>query len=399
MFDVIVVGARCSGSPLARRLALAGHRVALVDRSTFPSDTVSTHFLWQRAAARLEGWGLRAELERRGCTPIHELVFDVGPVRLRGIGPAEGGVSATYCPRRTVLDSMLVDAAVDAGAELIEGFVVDDILWSGGRAGGVVGHRRSSTTRITLEARMVVGADGRHSSVATRVGATTYDQYPALTGVYYSYWSGLTGLGASFHARPGRLVLVWPTNDDLTCIYLAWPHHEMRRVRRDLDRAVHEAFGLVPGLREAVSSGRREEPYAGTRDLPNFYRASAGRGWALAGDAGHHKDPCTGLGITDAFVSADLLFDALNDGLTGTAPLDEALCNYHRRRDAATADGYALTLSAARLAPVSLRLERFYRRAAEDPELIQRIFGVLGGSLKAEDVFPRSDRLAGTPPL
>lgn len=125
-------------------LARAGHRVVLVDRASFPSDTMSTHFLWQRGAARLESWALLDRLEARGCAPIREIAFDVGPVRLCGIGPAVGGVSDTYCPRRTVLDGMLVEAAVEAGAELIEGFAVRDVLWSEGRVVGVKGHYRDA---------------------------------------------------------------------------------------------------------------------------------------------------------------------------------------------------------------------------------------------------------------
>src|SRR5262245_50783334 len=103
MYDVIVVGARCAGASLAMLLARAGHRVALLDRASFPSDTMSTHFLWQRGAARLRAWGLLDPLEARGCAPISEITFDVGPVQLRGIGPAVGSVADTYCPRRTVL--------------------------------------------------------------------------------------------------------------------------------------------------------------------------------------------------------------------------------------------------------------------------------------------------------
>jgi 2-polyprenyl-6-methoxyphenol hydroxylase-like FAD-dependent oxidoreductase len=114
MYDVIVVGARCAGASLAMLLARAGHRVALVDRASFPSDTMSTHFLWQRGAARLQDWALLDPLRARGCAPIQEITFDVGPVQLSGIGPAVGGVSDTYCPRRTVLDALLVEAA---GAE------------------------------------------------------------------------------------------------------------------------------------------------------------------------------------------------------------------------------------------------------------------------------------------
>jgi len=59
MYDVIVVGARCAGSPTALLLARKGYRVLLVDRATFPSDTISTHYV------RLPG--ARASLPREGA--------------------------------------------------------------------------------------------------------------------------------------------------------------------------------------------------------------------------------------------------------------------------------------------------------------------------------------------
>src|SRR5580658_7930112 len=386
MYDVIVVGARCAGAPLAMRLARAGHRVALVDRASFPSDTMSTHFVWQRGAARLQAWGLLDRLRARGCAPIREITFDAGPVQVSGIGPAVAGQTDTYCPRRTVLDALLVEAAGEAGAELIEGFVVSDLLWSEGQAAGVRGHLRGSA-ESSLRAKVVVGADGLHSTIARRAAARTYRQHPPLTAVYYSYWSGICDLGASFHARPGQLILVWPTNDNLRCIYVAWPRQEFHQVRKDVAGSFHAALGLVPGLRETVASGRREQRFTGTGDLPNLYRASAGPGWALAGDAGHHKDPCTGMGISDAFMAADLLAEALHDGLAGHRPMDQALACYQQRRDALTANGFDLTLATARLAPLSPRLEALCRTAAEYPGVARQLFGVLGGSIPVADLY------------
>jgi 2-polyprenyl-6-methoxyphenol hydroxylase-like FAD-dependent oxidoreductase len=391
MYDVIVVGARCAGASLAMLLARAGHRVAMVDRASFPSDTMSTHFLWQRGASRLDAWGLLDRLQERGCAPIKQITFDVGPVQLSGIGPAVGGVADTYCPRRTVLDGLLVDAAVEAGVELVEGVVVDDLVWCDGRVVGVEGHRRGSAP-FSMRARFVVGADGLHSTVANTVGAHTYRGHPALTGVYYSYWSGISSLGASFHARPGRLLLVWPTNDDLTCVYVAWPHHEFSDVQKDVEGNFHDALGLVPGLRDIVTSGHREQRFVGTNDLPNFYRSSVGPGWALAGDAGHFKDPSIGMGMSDAFLAADLLADALHDGLVGHRPIDDAVASYQFRRDELTANGFALALSTAKLTPLSAKLESFYRSAADQPDVIRQIFGVLGGSVPIRDVYS-DDRL------
>ncbi|HTX82530.1 MAG TPA: NAD(P)/FAD-dependent oxidoreductase [Streptosporangiaceae bacterium] len=389
MYDVVVVGARCAGAPLAMLLARSGHRVALIDRASFPSDTMSTHFLWQRGTARLQAWGLLGRLRARGCAPIPQITFDPGPVQITGIGPAVAGAADTYCPRRTVLDALLVEAAAESGAELIERFTVSEVLWSDGKAAGVRG-RHLGSAGSSLRAAIVVGADGAHSGVARRVGARAYREHPPLTAVYYAYWSGIRDLGASFHARRGQLILVWPTNDDLTCIYVAWPRQDFDQVRRDIEGHFHSALNLVPGLREAVAAGRREARFTGTADLPNYYRESAGPGWALVGDSGHHKDPCTGMGISDAFLAADLLADAIHQGLARQQPLDQALASYQQRRDALTANGFELTLNTARLAHLSPRLEALYRTAAHQPEVACHIFGVLGGSIPLTDLHTQT---------
>lgn len=388
MHDVVVVGARCAGASTAMLLARAGHRVALVDRTTFPSDTMSTHFLWQRGAARLDAWGLLDRLRASGCAPITSIEFDVGPVQLSGIGPPVDGVADTFCPRRTVLDAMLVEAAVEAGVDLIDNFAVSDLLRSGDRVTGVVGRVRGGP-EVSLATKVVVGADGLRSTIAKRVDAPIYCEHAPLTGVHYSYWSGINHLGASFHARAGRLVLVWPTNDDLTCVYVAWPHAEFPSVRRELASNFAAALDLVPGLRDSVESGRQEQPFAGTGYLPNQYRRSAGPGWALVGDAGHFKDPSTGMGMSDAFIAADLLAEAVDQGLTGRVPIDDSLAAFERRRDELAANGFELTLSTARLAALSPRMEAFYRQAVGQPDAVSRIFGVLGGSIPMRELVAR----------
>ena len=349
---------------------------------------MSTHFLWQRGAARLDSWGLLDRLRARGCAPITSILFDVGPVQLSGIGPAVNGVADTFCPRRTLLDAMLVEAAVEAGVELIDGFSVTDVMRSGERVTGVVG-RVGGGPEVALPAKVVVGADGLRSTIAKRVDAGVYCEHPSLTGVHYSYWRGISHLGASFHAREGRLVLVWPTNDDLTCVYVAWPLAEFASVRRDRAANFAASLDLVPGLRDSVESGQREQPFAGTGHLPNRYRRSAGPGWALVGDAGHFKDPSTGMGMSDAFMAADLLAEALDLGLTGRVAMDESLATFERRRDELTANGFELTLSTARLSALSPRMEAFYREAAEQPDTIRRIFGVLGGSIPMRELIAR----------
>ena len=389
-----MIGARCAGAALAMLLARRGHRVALLERGSFATDTLSTHFLWQRGAARLQAWGLLGELQARGCESIHELAVDFGSVVLTGSGPAVDGIVDTYCPRRTILDKLLVEAAAQSGAELFEGVAVDEVEWSDGRATGVTARHRSGA-RLRLTGRWIVGADGLHSTIGSKVGAETYALHPPLTCVYYAYWSGVRPRGASFHPRPGRLVLVWPTNDELTCVYVAWRRAEFPRFKADVEANFLATLELVPGLRERITAGRRETPFRGTADLPNQYRRSHGPGWALVGDAGHHKDPSTGMGMSDAFVSAELLADAIDDAAAGRRPPAEALADYSRARDAATANGFRLTLRTAALEAVPNQLLRYYAEAATDPEQIRLVLGAFGGTLPFEQVFSR-ERIAAT---
>ncbi len=379
MYDVVlVVGGRCAGASVAMLLARRGHRVALVDRAAFPSDTISSHFLWAQGAARLASWGLLERLKSRGCDPIPSLTFDFGSVVLSGRVPEVLGVSECFCPRRTVLDTLLVEAGVEAGVELIDRTSVRSVRWSEGRACGV-DIAPASGAAGHLDARLVVGADGRHSLIASQVGAQTYTNEPPLTFAYYSYWSGVPTPSPMYYMRPGRLILRWPTNDGLTCVYVGGRHSEFAGFRRDVESNFMRSLDVIPGLRDELGTGRREERFRGAADLPNYYRTSFGDGWALAGDAGHHKDPTTGLGMSDAFASAELLATAVHAALVGELPWKEALGDYQRGRDDATANGFRLTLTAASLDPLAPHVQDLYEAASSRPAAVTRIIGVLGG--------------------
>src|SRR5690349_11505210 len=137
MYDAIVVGARAAGSPTAMLLGRQGHRVLLLDRTTFPSDTLSTHYIHQPGVARLRRWGLLDRLVATGCPPSRRLLFDVGPFALSGSPLQSDGVAEGYAPRRTVLDHILVEAAAEAGAEVRTGFPVDELVFEDGAVAGI----------------------------------------------------------------------------------------------------------------------------------------------------------------------------------------------------------------------------------------------------------------------
>jgi hypothetical protein len=251
---VFVVGARCAGAPTAMLLGRKGYRVLLVDRDIFPSDHMSTHWIHQPGVARLERWGLRERLAATGCPPITSINMDLGPFALRGTPPA-GDVAEAYCPRRTVLDKLLVDAAVESGVELREQFSVQNLVWDGDRVSGITGRSAIGTT-VTEQARIVIGADGVHSLVARQVEAPTYNTKPTFACAYYSYWSGVPLDGVEFYPRQHRGFGVLPTHHGLTAIIVGWPHDEFHTYRADIERNFLKTLELAPAFAERVRRRR-----------------------------------------------------------------------------------------------------------------------------------------------
>ena len=285
MYDAIVIGARCAGAPTAMLLARQGHRVLLVDRATFPSDTMSTHVIHPQGLAALRRWGLLDDLIATGVTALPTLRLDFGPVVLEGTPPAVDGISEHYAPRRRVLDKLLVDAAVTAGVEVREQTAVKGLRWEDERITGVR-LNRGDAREADPRARIVIGADGVRSSVAEQVEARTYHDEGNLTCAYYAYWRGIDQPRLTLYPRPGCAIGEIPTQDGLTCIYGAWPASEFHAVRTDIAgrfAATIEQHAL--DLAARVQHATRVERFVGSGRIPNHFRQSYGAGWALVGDA------------------------------------------------------------------------------------------------------------------
>jgi 2-polyprenyl-6-methoxyphenol hydroxylase-like FAD-dependent oxidoreductase len=385
-YDVIVVGARCAGSATAMLLARRGYRVLVVDKATFPSDTISTHILHPPGVAALKRWGLLDRLAVTGCPPFADYSFDFGPFRIAGSPRADDGACEAFCPRRTVLDYLLVEAAITAGAELRERFSVDDLLVEDGRVAGVRGHGAGGKA-VTERARVVVGADGRHSLVAKAVRARRYHEQPTIAVGYYAYWSGLPADGFEAYIRPPRAFGVAPTNDDLTMVVVNWPRAEFAANRRDIEGTCLKAFELVPEFAERIQSATRETRYAGTGDLPNYFCKPYGPGWALVGDAGQHKDPITAQGISDAFRDAETLVSALDATLSGRRGYDEAMSQYQGARDERALPMFEFTCDLARLQPPPPEMQQLLAAVATSQEAMDGFVSVVAGTLPVPDFF------------
>jgi flavin-dependent dehydrogenase len=371
-YDVIVVGARCAGSPLAMLMARRGYRTLLVDRATFPSDTVSTHVIHPPGAAALGRWGLLDAIAATNCPPVGRYSFDFGPLTVAG-DPGTPEAPYAYAPRRTLLDKILLDAAAGAGAEVREGFTVQEVIVSDGVVTGIRGHGEGGAT-ATEKARVVVGADGRNSVVAKTTQAPVYHDRPALTVGYYSYYSNLPADTFEAYSRPGRGWAVCPTNDGLTMVVGGWPHTEMAEHRNDVEGELTRTFATAPEFAERIAGATREERLAGTA-VPNYFRQPYGPGWALVGDAGYSRDFITAQGITDAFLDAENLAGALDETLAGKTPYEEALGAYQSARDNRAMPVYEMTLGIASLQP-------------PDPQMIALV-SAIAGHQEAMDAFCR----------
>src|ERR1700741_3787863 len=387
MYDAIIVGARCAGSPLAMLLARKGYRILLLDKAAFPSDTLSTHHIHQPGVAHLKRWGLIEKLRASNCPPTLQIKFDVGPFALVGTpAPADGNAEA-YAPRRRVLDKILVDAAVEAGAELRERFTVDELTTDATSIAGIRGQDANGST-VTESARIVIGADGARSFVAEAVNAPIYFDRGMLTCNYYSYWSGVPHEGVELYPREGRTIVVDKTNDGLSMICIVFPKEEFNRVRSNIEgEYLYAIKENAPGLFERVKNGRREERFAGTGFLPNFFRKPYGKGWALVGDAGYVKDPILAQGITNSFSHAEMLAAALDVGFSGRRPMCEALGHYEHTRNDEVVDMFEHNTQLARLQPPPPEMVSLMNGLQGDPVEIGRFLGTVAGTVSLREFF------------
>ncbi|WP_243059644.1 NAD(P)/FAD-dependent oxidoreductase [Nocardioides sp. SR21] len=343
--DVIVVGARAAGASTAMLLARRGHRVALLDRAEFPSDTISTHQIARSGVVQLARWGLLDAVLASGAPALRSVTFTAAGMSITRPIKDKAGVDLLVAPRRYVLDSLLVDAAREAGADVRTGVRVTEVIREDDRVCGVRG------PDLELRAPLVIGADGLGSTIARAVGAETIEQRAANGAGVYAYYGGIPWDGIELIASAGALAGVFPTHHGEACVWVCMPADDFRRLRRHHPsrEAALEAALLhhAPELSARLLAGHRRSPATGMSRLPNYIRRAHGPGWALVGDAGYHRDPVTGHGISDAFRDAELLADAVDAGGS-----DEDLAAYQRRRDAALREVFEITCALADYPPV-----------------------------------------------
>ena len=328
-YDVLIAGARCAGAPTAMLLARAGLKVLVVDPQPRGRDTLSTHAVMRPGVLQLQRWGLLEAIRAAGTPAIRTTTFHYADEAIEIPIKSADGFDALYAPRRTVLDPILVDAALEAGAAVEHGVYVTEILRDTDERvrGAVVSNASRDHRRVVAD--LVIGADGVRSRVARELGAEVTTATHNSASSVYGYWRGLPNNGNHWYYDVGQSVGAIPTNDDETCVFVLVPRETFDAARENGLEPLHRETleQISPNLAEAVAGAEPVGKLRGFAGIPGFFRRSAGPGWALVGDAGYFKDPITAHGITDALRDAELLSMAVLEGR------DEALLAYEATRN------------------------------------------------------------------
>lgn len=379
-YDAVVVGGRVAGASTAMLLARAGARVALLERTPYASDTVSTHALMRAGVFQLSRWGLLGEVVGAGTPPVRRIRFhyegdDTVQVSVR----PSPGVEALYAPRRQVLDRVLVDAAAAAGVEVRHGVTVVGLTRDAhGRVDGVRAQPLQGG-RYDVRGRIVIGADGIRSVVADQVGAGVERRGGHASAALFGYHADLPSAGYEW-AYAGRAAAgLIATNDGLTCVFVCTTPQRMRLLRREgAEPAFRALFAeAAPAHVDRLAGSTRVGRFRGWAGALGHLRRSWGPGWALVGDSGYFKDPISAHGMTDALRDAELLSDAVLASWSGDVPEAEALAGYQSLRDALSARLFEASDLIAAYDWDRSRIQRLGREVsaamADEVELVQML--------------------------
>ena len=383
-YDAVIVGGRCAGAALATYLAREGASVVMLDADELGSDQViSTHTIHPGGMDLLDELGV-GDAVRSGSPPANALRFEVDGAHVI-VEPPPGRHEC--CPRRHRLDRLLQEKAIECGAEFLDKTRAVELVWDGDRVAGVRATRDGQTHEF--RGTVTIGADGRRSTVATLAGAEEYLAYDSPRGMYWAYWEPPTVWRGQDY--PYDFLLRFD-NDDRRVIFSTDNGHLLlgtlppldvaRRWRSNLEAEYVADLRSDPQIGPLVEGGRMVSKVIGTVSERFFYRQAVGPGWALVGDAGHHKDPIIGWGISEALDGAKRLAASI------TAGGDEALHRYWITRDVESLPRFRLAQERGALGRLNPLFPVVLGKAAKMPGLLQRMAQEIEFGINPYDLLP-----------
>jgi flavin-dependent dehydrogenase len=390
-YDVIIVGARIAGATTAALLAQHGFRVLLLEKTTFPSPTVSCPVVFGNALEVLSRFGAEEVVDRLGAPKLRLYGTDYGFVRVAAHLPPYKGRDYAYSIQRERLDQAIARHVEQIdGVTLREGFTVTELVWEAGRVVGVRGRGQGAAIEELRAELAVIGADGRNSAVARMVGAREYDVKPPHAYLYYAYYRNVTPLAEPsamiYRTLPGLSLLVFDADQDLTVLSIGAIDPPFNEARKDPEAAMLRAVQKVPEVAQRFQQAERATPIMGLAPSAMFRRQAYGPGWALVGDAGMRLDPVTGQGIYQGLHAAELVVEALTQVRAGVA-WETTMQQFQRRRDSSSKGAYEFAAAQSQLGKQSWLGRRLLKHMAADPALARYYFGTSNGATPPEENF------------
>jgi 2-polyprenyl-6-methoxyphenol hydroxylase-like FAD-dependent oxidoreductase len=392
-FDVIIVGGRCAGASLATLLARAGMKVAVIEQAKFPKVTLSSHLIEADALMFLQQLGVLDAVRDTGVRFMKQIDLRLNDLRLITSWPLRfDDLGGSAFLRRHLLDSILADAAIQAGADVRMSTKVVEMLWDGKRASGVrVQHEGSEST---LHAPLIVGADGRSSTVGYMCGARKYNVTQNHRSYYFTFFEGAQPASSDtfvYHRWGDRMVWAGPADGGLYLVGVSPEMHEREYFRGDTEKGLLAHMRSCEPTAEALAGARIATPMAGIMKFQGYFRQACGPGWVLVGDAGHFKDPSAGRGIGDAFRQVAALAPAIISGLDESGPgLDVMLRRWAQWRDRKFEGHYWLAAQLGWSGNFPSMLPEAVRKLDERGEL-DDFLNLFAHRTKYYEVFPLSD--------
>lgn len=367
-----MVGGRCAGAAVALRFARRGYSVLLVDRVKPDRETLSTHLLLSSTVTRLASLGLLDRVNALGAPQIGTFVVEYGS-EIHQI-PVKGRHNYALSIRRSLLDPLVIDAAKAAGVVVRCGITARDVLRENDRVCGV---RLSAGNEEWNEtARIVIGADGRHSMIARQAGAREYNGVESDTGILYAYYQDVLPhpLGpdtVQFASGAGCDIVCAPCDSQLHVILLVISGEEFNRTVRERNQILEDRLRSSPSLapRLAVATRAGAIYPASPAELRGFYRIPFGPGWALVGDAAYHAHPAAANGIADVLRSAELVERFVHQAWSENLPGEAYLDRYQAIRDQETAALYHYSYELGRINPFENKPVRDVFLGMSSPDL------------------------------
>lgn len=393
-FDCIITGARCAGASLAIHLAKAGYEVLLVDKAFFPSDTLSTNTFFNNTTNLLRELGVMDSFLQTNVTPVRNIKFHFEDTVIEGQLPVVNGEDTAYSIRRTHLDHILLQKAVSYdNVTVVEGFRVKEVIYGGEKVVGVRGEERTGLKR-EFRGRLIIGADGRNSTIRRLVKSKQKLSIPSNLVYYFSYFSGFAHEGPpkfEVYKRKDKMAVLFPTNDQAYAVTVNFSIGDKRMLSRfkkepenSLRLLLQEQFPNT-SLGARIRNAQLIEPFRGFLNYSNYWYEGMGNGWALVGDALCFKDPAVAQGIHDAIFGSKTLAEAIQKLLEGKEQWEEASKEYQKILEAKFLARFYMGCEFSKNAIISQEQDAVNNVISAHPSVIEKFLGIYNYAYEPEE--------------